>query len=858
MSKIKSKNFKLLSLLMAIFLSFGTFNSVKAQDVGVTALVVPYDTICGSTNWPILVSLKNYNIGQIDFSIDNVTVTVTISGASTQTFSFIVNSGILSGYASQNVTVTNLADMSAGGTHIFNASATIIGDINNTNDAMAAANVFVKPTPTVNGEPNPSVCAGTVMPAFNYISNPPGATFTWSNDNTLIGLAASGAGDRPSFIPVNNGGSPVNANITVQGTLDGCLGGSLGYLIQVNPLPTVNAGNNLTVCAGTSVTFSPSSTGAVAYFWDFGDGGTSTVLNPVHAYSIPGTYNAIFTATNSYGCNASDTMQIIINPNPVLTPTSSPSTCGNSNGSAAVSVTGGSAPYSFYWTPSGSTTSFITNITAGTYNVTVTDINGCTASTNSIVSDIAGPTISSIPYSAPTCNGFSNGTATVIVSGGQPSYTYSWTGSGSQTTQTATALPAGVYTVMVTDQNNCIATGSVIITEPSLVQVFTNSADTICFGQTSQIYAAASGGTPAYTYSWNDGSTNFNTTAGPIVVNPLTNTYYTVTVTDANGCVVNTNTTVTVSPYTSINGHVNYSGGNLSSGVNKAILFKSVSILVSFDTIAITTLDGLGNYNFTSVPPDDYLIKIFPDTSVYHTAIVPTYYGNMYLWDSASVVTHGCGVSSVANITMVENVSGVGPGFISGQIFEGPGFGRAPGDPVPGIDIKLGRNPGGQLFSNTQTDAGGNYSFSNLPIDSYIIFVDIPGLGRDSTYIVNVTSTDDHFNNLNYTVDSTLIHPNLNTIGIRDITNKESNFNIYPNPSKGNATIEYSITGDSEISLSIYNVLGVKVAELVNGHQSEGTYKINIQESNKLRSGIYFTTLLKDGKAATKRLIITE
>jgi hypothetical protein len=136
--------------------------------------------------------------------------------------------------------------------------------------------------------------------------------------------------------------------------------------------------------------------------------------------------------------------------------------------------------------------------------------------------------------------------------------------------------------------------------------------------------------------------------------------------------------------------------------------------------------------------------------------------------------------------------------------------------------------------------------------------VDIPGLGRDSTYIVNVTSTDDHFNNLNYTVDSTLIHPDLNTVGISPIINKETHFNIYPNPSKGNATIEYSITNDSEISLSIYNVLGVKVAELINGHQSEGTYKLNIQESNRLRSGIYFVTLVKDNKASTQRLIITQ
>ncbi|MCW3103057.1 MAG: hypothetical protein JWO09_1497 [Bacteroidetes bacterium] len=260
---------------------------------------------------------------------------------------------------------------------------------------------------------------------------------------------------------------------------------------------------------------------------------------------IAGTYAVTVTDVN--GCFKTVNFDVL-EPTPlVLTPNSNPSTCGSANGSAGVSVTGGISPYTYFWSPTGLSTAIIPNVPAGTYNVTVTDLNGCIDTVNSTVLNLSGPTISSITFTEPSCFGLSNGTATVVATGGQPLYTYSWNTSPVQTTQTASALPAGTYQVIVSDQNHCDATGTITVTQPAIMQVIGAPTDTICIGQMSQIYGAGFGGTPPYTYTWVPSS--FGTTGGPFPVTPTTTTTYTVSAVDANGCISpNSTTQVFVNP----------------------------------------------------------------------------------------------------------------------------------------------------------------------------------------------------------------------------------------------------------------------------------------------------------------------
>lgn len=248
---------------------------------------------------------------------------------------------------------------------------------------------------------------------------------------------------------------------------------------------------------------------------------------------VAGTYQVRVTDLN--GCYETLSFNIL-EPTPlVLVPNSNSSTCGDANGSSGVSVTGGTPTYSYAWAPSGLTTAIITNVLAGTYNVTVTDFKGCISTTSSIVPDVAGPIINSINFMEPLCNGSSTGSATVNASGGLPQYTYLWSGSGAQTSQTASALPAGSYTVNVTDQNNCSTSGYVVISQPTPVQVIASPEDTICVGEISQIYGAGFGGSLQYSYTWTPAL--FDTTGGPFSVTPISTSNYNVIATDTNGCV---------------------------------------------------------------------------------------------------------------------------------------------------------------------------------------------------------------------------------------------------------------------------------------------------------------------------------
>ena len=164
------------------------------------------------------------------------------------------------------------------------------------------------------------------------------------------------------------------------------------------------------------------------------------------------------------------------------------------------------------------------------------------------------------------------------------------------------------------------------------------------------------------------------------------------------------------------------------------------------------------------------------------------------------------------------------------------------------------------MVTTTTTDGNGEYSFSSVPYGDYTVYVDIPGLARDSSYTFSVDSANYIYNYLDYTVDSTTIHyvPNAG-VSVQDIpASASNNLSIYPNPSKGDATIEYVLEKEGDVSLNLYNVLGMKVKALAETHQQAGTYKCTISGRDGLRPGVYFVSLLTGGKTSTQRIIITE
>src|SRR5690606_29356603 len=155
------------------------------------------------------------------------------------------------------------------------------------------------------------------------------------------------------------------------------------------------------------------------------------------------------------------------------------------DGEAMVTVSGGTAPYTYLWNDANAqTTATATGLAAGTYMVTVTDANNCTTITNVT---IAEPTLLEASITLTnvvnvSCFDGNDGSAMVTVSGGTAPYTYLWNDATAQTTATAAGLEAGTYTVTVTDANNCTTTETFTITEPTALNVVPTQTNVLCKG----------------------------------------------------------------------------------------------------------------------------------------------------------------------------------------------------------------------------------------------------------------------------------------------------------------------------------------------------------------------------------------
>ncbi len=284
-----------------------------------------------------------------------------------------------------------------------------------------------------------------------------------------------------------------------------------------------NSGNNgainLTVSGGTS-----------PYTFNWGGGINTQNRTGLSA----GSYNVTITDNNM--CTASASASVAQPAAIALSTSKTDVQCnGQSTGSINLTVSGGTTPYSYIWSNFFNTAN-ISNLSAATYTVTVTDNNSCTATTSVTVTQPAGMSLSTTVTDA-TCFGNTNGAIDLTVTGGATPYVYSW--SNSATSQDISSIGAGNFTVNVTDANNCVATTSASVNQPAQINVVANQTNINCFGANSGlINISVSGGTGAYTYSWSNGSTNQN-------LSNLAAGTYTVTVKDAVNCSATKSATIT-------------------------------------------------------------------------------------------------------------------------------------------------------------------------------------------------------------------------------------------------------------------------------------------------------------------------
>ena len=328
--------------------------------------------------------------------------------------------------------------------------------------------------------------------------------------------------------------------------------------------PTVTANpSNRTICLNGSTTMGITATGSPTYKWQVNTGSgftditgapysnfTTSTLTISNVTAAMNGYQYQCVVTNAGGNATSGSATLTVNSVTGTISKTDVSCNGGGNGTATVVPAGGTTPYTYSWAPSGGTNATATGLMAGTYTCTITDNLGCTTQLSIAVGQPAAALGGTTSKTDVSCNGGTNGTATVVASGGTSPYTYSWAPSGG-TAATATGRAIGTYTVTITDSKGCQITRSITINQPA-------TALSLAYGGSSSITKdaafsytfTATGGTSGYTYSTTGTRPNgLNLSTGGVLSGTPTvaGTFsFNVIATDANSCTRSIPVSITV------------------------------------------------------------------------------------------------------------------------------------------------------------------------------------------------------------------------------------------------------------------------------------------------------------------------
>ena len=481
------------------------YGSVAPNVIGPMAgnNTIPSGVTCGSQNCTLTSTSSSTNVACNGSSDGSATAT---PASGTSPYAYIWSNG------ATTATATGLAagTYTATVTDAAGCTATSSATVSQPNNPLTSTATGTDPSTSTS-------CDGSV--SLNNGGGSPPLTFLWSNGATAPVLNNQCAGTYCATVTDNNGCSAVacatlnnpGCNLTASGS---------GTDVDCN-------GNATGSATGTPA----NGTAPFSYAWS--NGATSATATGLAA----GTYTV--SITDSLACTAT-AIVTVTEPSPVAANLSAadPSAAGACDGSITAATTGGTPPFTYIW-DNGIVNPI--NLCAGTYCTTITDANGCSVTDCATLTDPAGCDLTSTATGTNvSCNGDTDGAATVLPQNGTTPYTYIWSNGG--TAQTETNLGAGQYLVTVTDAAACTAIDTVDIMQPPPINLSLNATDESQQGANDgSITAQLTGGMPPTTYSWSSGA------SGQTVSNLAPGTY-TVTITDGNGCTATETATVAPGP----------------------------------------------------------------------------------------------------------------------------------------------------------------------------------------------------------------------------------------------------------------------------------------------------------------------
>lgn len=388
---------------------------------------------------------------------------------------------------------------------------------------------------------------------------------------------------------------------------NGCTSSNSVIITEPTAMTTTFTSNTI-LCFGDSTGTIDITTngGTGTYNFNWGSG----IISEDRTNLVAGVYTV--TVTDQNLCSTTNTISIT-EPAAALNSNTIQLTNGTctQGGSVDINVSGGTSPYTYLWS-NGETTQDISSLATGTYDLTITDANGCVfENTGNNIITLGVPSLNLDTTTNLNCFASNNGSIQITVNGGSPAYNYLW--SNGSTSEDLTGLSSGSYEVTVTDNLGCtVQITGIVITEPTAVSISNIQVQAAsCGNANGSINLDVNGGTPGYNYIWNNGNSSqdlSNLAAGS----------YAITVFDANNCIVSSNNII-------VNGgpaiSVNLSFTNpLCNQPNTG----NVTATISGGTAPFTFIwsNGESNQNLTNVSAGSYFLTITDFDSCTDTANV--------------------------------------------------------------------------------------------------------------------------------------------------------------------------------------------------------------------------------------------